>query len=73
MKLTEIARDVEGCKNGSCPAVYVGEDASVLVVQGKVLDAATTAELVGIADDELAVAIPRATLLAAVARLEGRA
>ncbi len=69
MKLTEITR-ADGCKNGSCPAVYVGEDASVLVVQGKVLDDATVAELVGIADDELAVAIPRETLLRAVAQLK---
>jgi hypothetical protein len=72
MKLTEITRADE-CKNGSCPAVYVADDTTVLVVQGKMLDSATTAELVGVADDELAVAIPRETLLRAVAQLEGRA
>lgn len=36
MKLTEITR--EPSKNGTCPAVYVGEDSATLVVQGKMLD-----------------------------------
>lgn len=73
MKLTEIARTTDGgCQGGNCPAVYTTDDAAFLVVQGKVLDQATTHELTGIAADEIALSIPRELLLEAAARLEHR-
>lgn len=68
MKLTRLVKDVVSGKNG-CPAVYVAEDPATLVVQGKILDGHTTSELVQLADDELAVAIPTEAILRAAALL----
>lgn len=73
MKLTEIARATGGeCKNGNCPAVYATDEATVLVVQGKALDAATSGELVGVAPDEVGIVIPRDLLLSAATELGSR-
>ncbi|MBO0811209.1 MAG: hypothetical protein J2P23_04095 [Microlunatus sp.] len=75
MNLSEIARISGGpnCDDKSCPAIYVGEDPNVLVVQGKGLDTDTTANLTGVAVDELAVAIPREILLRAADTLRTQA
>lgn len=68
MKLRKLAKD-SGSKTGSCPAVYVAEDdATQMVVQGKFLDADTTARLEDPASDETAVRIPAETMVRAVER-----
>jgi hypothetical protein len=58
MKLRKLAKDPSS-NQGACPAVYVAEDdPAVMVVQGKLLDAETTAELDEVLTDETAVRIP---------------
>jgi hypothetical protein len=68
MKLTRLVKDANSGKTG-CPAVYATDDLATVVVQGKVLDAATASDLIQVADDELAVALPRETILRAAAML----
>lgn len=66
MKITRLAKDGDSGEHG-CPAVYVAEDdPAVMVVQGKFLDADTTANLLNHAPDETAVRIPAETLVRAV-------
>jgi hypothetical protein len=66
MKLRQLAKD-SGSNTGKCPAVYVADDdPAVMVVQGKHLDAATTAELHDMLADETAVRIPAETMVRAV-------
>jgi hypothetical protein len=66
MKLRKLAKDPSS-NQGACPAVYVAEDdPAVMVVQGKLLDAGTTAELDDVLADETAVRIPAETLVRAV-------
>jgi hypothetical protein len=66
MKLRKLAKDPDS-NQGACPAVYVAEDdPAVMVVQGKSLDAETTAELDDVLGDETAVRIPAETLVRAV-------
>jgi hypothetical protein len=66
MKLRKLAKDPSS-NQGACPAVYVAEDDSaVMVVQGKLLDSETTAELEDLLADETAVRIPAETLVLAV-------
>jgi hypothetical protein len=66
MKLRKLAKDPNS-NQGACPAVYVAEeDPTVMVIQGKHLDAETTAELDDVLDDETAVRIPAETLVRAV-------
>jgi hypothetical protein len=66
MKLRKLAKD-PGSNTGECPSVYVAEDdPAVMVVQGKRLDADTTAELHDVLDDETAVRISADTIVLAV-------
>jgi hypothetical protein len=66
MKLRKLAKDPDS-NQGACPAVYVAEDdQAVMVVQGKLLDAETTAELDDVLMDETAVRIPAETMVRAV-------
>jgi hypothetical protein len=68
MKLRKLAKDAES-QVGRCPAVYVAEDdPAVMVVQGKLLDADTTAELHDMRADETAVRIPAETVVRAAER-----
>jgi hypothetical protein len=68
MKLRKLAKDA-GSDDDDCPAVYVAaDDAAVMVVQGKLLDADTTAELHDMLADETAVRIPAETVLRAAER-----
>jgi hypothetical protein len=70
MKLRKLAKDPNS-NQGACPAVYVAEDdPAVMVVQGKILDQATTAELDDVAGDETAVRVPTETLIRAVERYQ---
>jgi len=65
MKLRKLAKDPSS-NQGACPVVYVAEDdPAVMVVQGKLLDADTTAELHDVLDDETAVRIPAETVVRA--------
>jgi hypothetical protein len=66
MQLRKLAKD-PGSNTGECPSVYVAEDdPAVMVVQGKRLDAGTTAELHDVLADETAVRIPTETVVRAV-------
>jgi hypothetical protein len=66
MKLRKLAKDPNS-NQGACPAVYVAaDDPTVMVVQGKLLDSHTTAELDDVLSDETAVRIPAETLVRAV-------
>lgn len=68
MKLRKLAKDADS-KGQGCPAVYVAaNDPAVLVVQGKLLDADTTAELHDMLADETAVRIPAETVMRAAER-----
>lgn len=68
MKLTKLAKDAES-PDGDCAAVYVAtDDLAVMVAQGKILDADTTANLEDHAVDETAVRIPTETVVRAVGR-----
>jgi hypothetical protein len=66
MKLRRLAKDPRS-GTGDCPAVYVAEDdPTVMVVQGKRLDAETAAELQDALGDETAVRISAETLMLAL-------
>ena len=66
MKLRQLAKDGKS-NTGKCPAVYVADDdPAVMVVQGKRLDADTTAELNDVLADETAVRIPAETMVRAI-------
>ena len=66
MKLRKLAKDPNS-NQGACPAVYIAkEDPTVMVVQGKLLDAETTGELDDVLVDETAVRVPTETMLRAV-------
>lgn len=67
MKLTRICKSADSQVAGQCPAMYVADVPTVMVGQGKRLDAETAAELLDMADDETAVAIPTETVLRAAA------
>jgi hypothetical protein len=68
MKLDKLAKDA-GSPTGECPAVYVAQDDSeVMVVQGKFLDDDTLVNLEDHAPDETAVRIPTETVVRAVER-----
>lgn len=66
MRLRRLVKDAESTASGRCPAVYVAEDDSaVMVVQGKLLDGHTTAQLLERSCDETAVRIPTETVIRA--------
>lgn len=66
MKLRRLAKDALSTASGRCPAVYVAEsDPDVMVVQGKILDPDTLANLLERNGDETAVRIPTETVIRA--------
>jgi hypothetical protein len=66
MKLRKLAKDPRS-GTGDCPAVYVAaDDPTVMVVQGKHIDAETAAELHDPLRNETAVRISAETLIRAV-------
>lgn len=69
MKLRRLCKSAESIPQGQCPAMYVSDDPTTMVGQGKLLDAGTTAELLDVAHDEQGVAIPTETVLRAAAAL----
>ncbi|MBW4718835.1 hypothetical protein [Saccharothrix obliqua] len=66
MKLVKLFKDENSGGNG-CPSVYVAESGE-FVVQGHVLDAATSAELEDVLPGETAVRIAPEVVLGAVER-----
>ncbi|QUH04979.1 hypothetical protein HUO13_33115 [Saccharopolyspora erythraea] len=60
-------RKVSGCKNGTCPAVYIS-DRGTVVAQGVPVD---HAEGLDISPGELAVELPAEVFAGALAVLEG--
>lgn len=67
MKLRRLCKSEDSVPQGKCPAVYIADDPSVVVAQGKILDDPTTTELLDLADDERGVALPTETVLRAAA------
>lgn len=65
MMLRRLCKSSSSFPDNECPAVYVDDDPAMMVGQGKLLDAVTTAQLHNLAEDESAVAIPTETLLRA--------
>ena len=69
MKLRRICKSAESVPEGKCPAVYIGDDPTVMVCQGTHPDDATRAELVDVAHNEAGVVVPTETVLRAAARV----
>jgi hypothetical protein len=67
MALRRLAKDIES-KNGGCPALYDTDDPARMHAQGKRLSEAETAELLDLAGDETAVAIPTETVFRGMAK-----
>jgi hypothetical protein len=67
MKLTRLCKSVESWDDTKCPAMYLDEDPTWMVGQGKTLDRETLAQLLSLADDESGVAVPTETVLRAAA------
>lgn len=63
MKLTRLCKAADSLKVEDCPAMYVDEDPSMMVGQGKNLDPESAAQLMHVAEDEAGVAIPTETVL----------
>lgn len=66
MKLTKLFKD-QGSGGTGCPTVYLAESGE-FVIQGQVLDGATTAELENVLPGESAVRISADVVLGAVER-----
>jgi hypothetical protein len=67
MRLTRLCKAADSAREDECPAMYVDEDPSMMVGQGKRLDAETTAQLLHLGKDETGVAIPTETVFRAAA------
>jgi uncharacterized protein related to proFAR isomerase len=65
MKLTRLCKSAGSTDERDCPAVYVADLSTMMVGQGKNLDAETAAELQHLAADETASLIPTETVLRA--------
>jgi hypothetical protein len=65
MKLIRLCKAANSYDVDNCPAIYVADDPSTMVGQGKLLDDETRRGLLNFADDEGAVAIPTETVLRA--------
>lgn len=65
MNITFIRKTNESI-NGNCPAIYATDDGRY-VIQGKMLDATTRAQLRDLGDDEDAVVIPADVIAGIVA------
>lgn len=70
MRFRRLCKDANsGFDDDDCPAVYRSDDLLTMIVQGKVLDTATLATLLDLADDESGVRIPTETVVRAVGKL----
>jgi hypothetical protein len=65
MKLTRLRKAADSWGDEKCPAMYVDEDPTQMVGQGKRLDEEALSQLLQLGDDETAVAIPTETVLRA--------
>ncbi len=64
LRKADISRD-----ENDCPAMYLAEDPTMMVGQGKILDVDTTAELRNVAADEGAHLYPTELVLRAAAQV----
>lgn len=67
MRLRWICKSAGSRDEGDCPAMYLAEDPTYMVGQGRQLDDATIAELANVADDEAALLYPTEMILRAAA------
>jgi hypothetical protein len=67
MKLTRLCKSGDSVNESLCPAMYLADDPTMMVSQGKRLDPETTAQLRDLANDEIAHLIPTETVLRAAA------
>lgn len=67
MKIRRLCKSADSMRADNCPAVYVADDLAKMVGQGKRLDSETTAQLLNLAEDEVANVIPTETVLRATA------
>lgn len=67
MKLHWLCKSAESRKEGDCPAMYLADDPTRMVGQGKILDASTAAELRHVAPDEGGLEFPTEMVLRAAA------
>jgi hypothetical protein len=67
MKLRRICKSGDSHADGECPAMYLGEDPTMMVCQGTMLDGDTSAELRDVAADEIGLILPTETVLRAAA------
>jgi hypothetical protein len=67
MKLRRLCKAEDSFPENKCPAMYLAEDPSRMIGQGKHVDDATANELLDLADDEGAFEIPTETVLRAAA------
>jgi hypothetical protein len=68
MVLRRLAKWQGSVANGACPALYCTDDPTMMIGQGKKLTTRQTAELLDVAGDEAAVAIPTETVFRGVAK-----
>lgn len=69
MKLRRLCKSQGSQLEGDCEAMYIADDPTFMVSQGKRLDAATAGELRDVALDEDGHLIPTETVVRAVALL----
>ena len=67
MALRRLCKADDSDGKEECPAMYVTDDPTSMVAQGRVLDAATEADLQQRAADEAGVVLPTETVLRAAA------
>jgi len=65
VKLIRLCKSADSSAVRDCPTMYLGEDPTVMVSQGKLLDAETAGQMQYVAHDETGVAIPTETVLRA--------
>jgi hypothetical protein len=68
MALRRLAKSVESTGSGRCPALYADDDPLQMVAQVKTLPSEKAAQLVEVADDEVAGSIPTETVFRAMAK-----
>jgi hypothetical protein len=68
MAACRLAKDKGSLTSGGCPALYDTDDLARMLAQGKKLSDAEMTELLELADDDTAVAIPTETMFRGMAK-----
>lgn len=66
MKIRRLCKSAESIPEGQCEAMYLSDNPATMVGQGKHLDDSAAAQLLDLAEDEGAFAIPTETVFRAV-------